>query len=208
MFFEDGIAAARAAHVVIVNDTFVKKFFGAGNPIGQELGIGKCPGDRKVIVGVVGDHLDRQRVAIAPMVYVPFPFPGTTAFATFAVRSAGDSQSLVGPIRRLMAGIGAQVDGDVMTGVAYQEREWRRERLLSGFLAFFGMLALVISCMGVYGVLASYVGSRTSELGLRMALGAQRMDVIRLIIAESLGSVATGIVVGLVAAFALTRFVE
>ena len=115
---------------------------------------------------------------------------------------------LVEPIRRLMADAGAQVDGDVMTGVAYQEREWRRERMLSGFLLFFGALALIISCMGVYGVLAHNVSSRTSEFGIRMALGAQRLAVIRMVLAESVAPVAMGMVVGIAAALMLTRFVE
>src|SRR5207247_530239 len=106
------------------------------------------------------------------------------------------------------ADIGAQVDGDVMTGVAYQEREWRRDRMLSGFLVFFGVLALAISSMGVYGILEYIVSSRTSELGIRMALGAQRLDVLCLIIREFFGPVAGGIVVGLVAALALTRAIE
>jgi hypothetical protein len=207
-FFAYGDAAARVSRVAIVNETFARKFFGQGDPIGQELGIGQCPGDRKVIVGVVADHLDRQRVAITPMVYVPFPSPGTTPFATFAARATGDSQRLVAPLRRLMADTRAQVDGDVMTGLAYREREWRRERMLSGFLVFFGVLALGISCLGVYGILGYIVSLRTPELGIRMALGAQRFAVIRMVVAESVAPVALGMGIGLTTALMLTRWVE
>ena len=107
-----------------------------------------------------------------------------------------------------MADAGASVDGDVMTGVAYKEREWRKERLLAGFSILFGTLALIISCLGIYGLLAYTATWRTSEIGIRMALGAQRPAVIRMIVRESLIPVSAGIGVGVAAAFAFTRFIE
>jgi putative ABC transport system permease protein len=107
-----------------------------------------------------------------------------------------------------MLDAGANVDGDVMTGVAYKEREWKKERLLMGFLVFFGLLALLISCLGIYALLAYSVNWRTAEIGIRMALGAQRPAVIRMVVRESLVPVIVGIGAGLVAAALLTRYVE
>jgi macrolide transport system ATP-binding/permease protein len=193
---------------VIVNDAFAKTFLGGQNPIGQQLGVGKCPGNPRTIIGVVADHLDRQRVEIAPMVYGAYPFPRQTAPSTFAIRTNGDVRPLVPVLRRLMQDSNASVDGDVMTGIAYVEREWRRERLLAAFLTFFGALALVISCLGIYGMLAYTVSSRTPEIGIRMALGAHRRAVVRMVLRESLASVAAGAVCGSLAALALVRSLE
>jgi ABC-type antimicrobial peptide transport system permease subunit len=95
-----------------------------------------------------------------------------------------------------------------MTGHAYQEREWRKERLLSALLIFFGAFALVISCLGVYGILEYLVRSRTPELGIRMALGAQPRAVIRMVIADSVQPLAWGIGGGVVAAVIVTRSIE
>jgi predicted permease len=205
-FFEFGEAAARPSRVAIVNETFVKTFLGEQNAIGQEVGIGTCPGGRKTIVGVVADHLDRQREAITPMVYVPFPFPGLTPVVTFAVRTKADSKLLIDPMRRLAADAGAPVDGDVMTGAAYREREWRKERLLSGFLVVFGLTALAISCLGVYGILEYLVTLRTSELGIRMALGAPRSGIVRMVLGEPIVPVVSGMALGVTAAALVARW--
>jgi predicted permease len=196
-----------AGSSAIVNDKFVKTFFANRNPIGQQIGLGKCPGSSKTIVGVVGDHMDRQRAEITPMVYVTYPFP-RMAPTTFAVRTVGDARALVSAIRRLMQEKAATVDGDVMTGIAYVERGWRQERLLAAFLFFFGLLALLISCVGIYGLLAYSVTGRTGEIGIRMALGAQTPAVIRLVTRESVVPVAAGILLGTLTFFAGVRWIE
>jgi hypothetical protein len=194
----------------IVNEAFANRFFKNQNPIGQDISVFKCPNLPRTIVGVVADHQDRQRTALTPMVYVAYPIGprARTVPTTFAARTRGDSQLLVPTLRRMMLDAGANVDGDVMTGVAYKEREWKKERLLMGFLVFFGLLALLISCLGIYALLAYSVNWRTAEIGIRMALGAQRPAVIRMVVRESLVPVIVGIGAGLVAAALLTRYVE
>jgi len=204
----DFIARQDIGKNVIVNETFVKAFFPNRNAIGEQVGLGNCPGNPRTIIGVVADHLDRQRVGITPMVYAEYPFPRQTSPSTLAVRTAGDVRPLVPAIRRLMQDTKASVDGDVMTGIAYVEREWRRERLLAAFLAFFGVLALLISCLGIYGMLAYTVTSRTPEIGIRMALGAHSRAVIRMVLRESLLSVLAGLVCGSLAALVLVRSIE
>jgi predicted permease len=193
---------------VIVNQTFVKTFFGTENPIGQQFGVGKCPGSPRTIIGVVADHLDRQRVEITPMVYGAYPLPRQVTPSTFAIRTSSSVQALVPTIRRLMQQSNANVDGDVMTGIAYVEREWRRERLIAGFLIFFGVLAQTISCLGIYGMLAYIVNWRTPEIGIRMALGARKHAVIGTVVRESLVPVGSGIVIGSITALLLARWVE
>ena len=190
----------------IVNEAFAKKFFGGKRAVGHELSLGRCPGKPRTIVGIVADHKDRERVPVMPMVYIPYA--RTTAPSTFAIRTSGESRFQVPTVRRLMSELSASVDGDVITGIDYKNRNLRQERLLAGFLLFFGMLALVISCLGIYGMLVYTVARRTPEIGLRMVLGAQWSDVVSMVIVESLTPVAVGVAMGVIVAFALTRSVQ
>jgi len=160
-----------------------------------------------MIVGVAANHIDRQRAVLAPMVYVPYPSRAIEP-TTLALRTAADPRPLVPAIRRVVAGLDTRIDGDVTTGVEYKNSKFAQERLLAALLIGFGSIALGICCVGMYGLLTYTVTRRTSEIGLRMALGAERLDVIGLIVGESLGSVAAGIAVGLAAALTLTRVLE
>jgi hypothetical protein len=191
---------------VIINDAFARTFFPGENPIGQQIGIGSCPGSTRSVIGVVEDHRDRQRVEVAPMVYGMYRL--RTAPTTFAVRTGNDARFVIPVIRRLLQEHGATVDGDVMTGTEYLEREWHRERLLAACLVTFGILALVISCLGIYGTLSYLVTWRTPEIGIRMALGARTSAVKVMVLRESLLPVVVGIVLGCGAAFGLSRFLE
>jgi len=191
----------------IVNETFVSKFLTGRNPIGQTIGTKGCPGTPRTIVGVVANHIDRQRAALAPMVYVSYPSRAIEP-TTLALRTAGDPRPLIPTIRRIVAGLDTRIDGDVTTGVEYKNSKFAQERLLAALLVGFGSIGLGVCCLGIYGLLTYTVSRRTPEIGLRMALGAQRADVIRLVFHESLWSVAAGIATGLIAAAALTRFVE
>jgi hypothetical protein len=200
-------AGTAGERVAIVNEAFVGRFFSGRNAVGQAIGTGGCPGTPRTIVGVVANHMDRQRADLAPMVYVPYPSRGIEP-TTLALRTAGDPGAMIPAIRRVIAGLGTRIDGDVMTGVRYRNSQFVQERLLARLLSAFGAIALCICCLGIYGLLTYTVTRRTAEIGLRRALGAQRADVMRLIVRESLGSVSAGIFVGLIAAAALTRFVE
>jgi hypothetical protein len=199
-----GTAGERAA---IVNEAFAGKFFAGRNAVGQTIGTAGCPGTARTIVGIVANHMDRQRAEILPMVYVPYPSRGIEP-TTLALRTAGDPGAMIPAIRRVIAGLGTRIDGDVTTGVSYRRSGFVQERMLAALLFGFGSIALCICCLGIYGLLTYTVTRRTAEIGLRMALGAQRADVMRLIVRESLGSVAAGVVIGLIGAAALTRFVE
>jgi len=191
----------------IVNETFVSKFLSGRNPIGQTIGMKGCPGTPRTIVGVVANHIDRQRAVLAPMVYVPYPSRAIEP-TTLALRTAGDPRPLIPIIRRIVAGLDTRVDGDVTTGIEYMESKFAQERLLAELVVGFGSIAMGLCCVGIYGLLTYTVGRRTSEIGLRLALGARSADVTRLIFQELFGSVTIGIAVGVIAAVVLTRFVE
>jgi putative ABC transport system permease protein len=202
--FEDGASAARASPVVIVNATLARRFYG-GDALGRDVRVGGCSGAAKTIVGVVADHIDRPRMPVTPMVYVPFPAAALMPSVTFAVRTSSSSLSLVAPVRRVMAEANAQIDGDVITGEAYQEREWRRERVLARALVLFTALALFVCCIGVFGLIDDAVRSRTAELGIRTALGATARDAMRLVMRESWMAVGVGTLAGVSVAIGLAR---
>ncbi len=192
----------------IVNQTFAKTFFPDDQPLGQTIGIGRCPGLQRTIVGIVADHKDRQRMQISPMVYQPYPIDKPVGAPTFSLRTKGDPQALIPAVRRIMTELNATLIGDVTTGNTYKSINQKQERLLVGLLIFFSVLGLFISCLGLYGLLAYIVSCRTSEIGVRMALGAGRLDLIRLVAGESLFPVAGGIAFGLIAIFASARWLE
>lgn len=196
-----------AEPVVIVNETFAKNFLKGRNVIGQTIGAGRCPGMPRTIAGVVADHIDRQRAAVTPMVYMPYPSRGMEP-TTLALRAVGNPGAMIPTVRRIVEGLNTRIDGDVTTGVEYKERTFKQERLLAGLLVFFGLAAVLISSLGIYGMLAYIVSRRTSEIGIRIALGAEGPDVIRMVILETLAPVTCGIALGVIAAFGLTRWIE
>jgi ABC-type antimicrobial peptide transport system permease subunit len=111
-------------------------------------------------------------------------------------------------VRRVFAEVGVSVEGDVTTGVEYRDRTTTRERLLAGLLTILASLALLLSCLGIYGLIVYTTSWRTPEIGLRIALGAQRAQVVRTVIAEALIPVATGLAIGTIAATILTRGIK
>jgi ABC-type antimicrobial peptide transport system permease subunit len=96
----------------------------------------------------------------------------------------------------------------ITTHAAMVDQSLAQQRLLFVMLGTFALLAVVLSAVGIYGVVASFVGQRTSEIGVRMALGATRLQVIAIVLGQSIAPVGTGLIVGLMSAIALGRFVE
>jgi len=199
---------------VVVNERFARTFFGGVDPLGKTIGMDACPGSLRTIVGVVADNGNLPREQQPPMVYVPYPWESGTGLAygsglaTYAIRTSRNPESMVPVVRRFFEDRGTNVVGDVTTGMNWKDGMVKRERSLAALLVFFGTSALLMSCLGVYGMLAYSVTLRTSEIGVRMTLGAGRNQVIGLVIRESLLPVAVGIGVGLTGAVGLTRWVE
>jgi predicted permease len=199
--------------VAIVNEAFVKKFYGEKNPIGKSFQF-DCrrdqpgSGDATEIIGVAGNtKYFSIRDSMRPAVYYPYR-QSTERWMTFAIRTKDDPKALIPAIRNVLTAMDPNLPiYDVST-----QREWidfnvYQERRFAMMLVALGTIAVLLACSGIYGTLAYLVNRRTSEIGIRMAIGARQPDVVRMIVRESLGPVVLGIGLGLLGAFGLTRFV-
>jgi ABC-type antimicrobial peptide transport system permease subunit len=194
-----------------VDQAFVTKYLGKENPLGKRFGESAANENEPAspgyeIIGVVRDakYGDLRR-EINPMMYAPQSGSG----ASFEVRTAGDPQALVSVIR----GVVAQIDPnlplrDVTTESQQIDRLLFQERLVARLSGFFGLLALVLACIGLYGLLAYEVARRTRELGIRMALGAQRDDVVWLVVKQGLALTHVGAIAGIGVALGVTRYLK
>jgi predicted permease len=196
-------AAPRAA---VINETMARLFFPGGNAIGRRF-IWNNDQPPIEVVGVAQDaKYDDLRSPVEPTFFVPL-FAGTWQRAkTMEVRAAGDPAALTSAIRKRVA----EVDPDLMLfnvrTLEDQAREsMAEERLTAGLSGFFGVLALALACVGLYGVMAFHATRRTGEIGLRMALGARRGDVVRLMLRESAVLVLIGAAIAVPAALAAGR---
>jgi putative ABC transport system permease protein len=201
---------AQAPAVVIVSQSFADRYFPGEEAIGRRVRLViQQPPVWREIVGVVGDVRQfRLEAAPRPMVYFPFqqyPQPVVTLIA----RTAGDPFSLAGSMKQAVY----EVDKDIgIFKIAPLERmvadTTTQRRALMTLLAVFSALALALATIGVYGVMAYAVAQRTHEIGLRMALGAQAGDVLKMILTQGLKLALIGVAIGLAAAFSLTTWME
>ena len=128
---------------------------------------------------------------------------------TFAVRTAGDPEALPGSIRDAVAAVDPSVPlFDFWSQRTQIDLAIRQERLFANLVSGFGLLALLLACLGIYGTFSYSVARRTPEIGLRMALGASRRDVIGLMLRESAGPVALGVIVGIAGVAATARVIQ
>jgi predicted permease len=198
-------AAPARPRPAIVNQSFVRQYLGSGNPLGRRLG---GSGDDKdpgyVIVGVVRDAMYtdlKQRVL--PTMYVPAMDGGVV----FELRTATNPRSIVALVRGVVGEVDKDLPiSDVMTESDTIEQLLFQERLIARLSSFFGALALVVACVGLYGLLSYEVTRRTREIGIRMALGAARSNVLGVIVRQGLALAIAGVILGSAAAFILTRF--
>ena len=193
--------------VAVINQTLARTYFSGTDPIGKRL----LWGDRApfTIVGVVGDvKFSALDADVAPMIYMSnFQVAsGVSRHAVFVVRTAGDPSSLaraasttIWSVDKDLPVFGVSTMNDVLAASVAQRRF--SMSLLSGF----AVLALLMAAIGLYGVLSYSVSQRMHEMGLRMALGANARDLMRLVVGQGIRVVLTGIVAGLLASFAATR---
>jgi ABC-type antimicrobial peptide transport system permease subunit len=163
------------------------------------------------IIGVVGDSLnDGLDKPVAPAVYAPYTLM-TVPFTQVLVRTQGNPLAMLHSIKQQIASIDAdqQIDGDVrdLEGWIQREPEYARGRLVSMLFGAFSVLALVLAAVGLYSVVSYTVLQRTSELGVRIALGARRRDVLRIAGVSAGTGVGLGIVSGLALSFGLGRMI-
>ncbi|HEY7183648.1 MAG TPA: ABC transporter permease [Blastocatellia bacterium] len=198
----------RSPNVAIVNQTFSRKFFPDGDALGKRVRDGGDKGPELEIVGVVADtKYDSQRSEIEPMLYKPWRQEvNAIAGMTFALRTTGEPTALATSARQVVR----ELDGNLpVTEVSSQEARSQQslgqERLYARLLSFFGALALILAAIGLSGVLSYSVAQRTNEIGIRMALGAQPADVLRLVVWQGMRLVLLGLVVGAACGYGLKR---
>ncbi len=198
--------------VAVINESMGRRFFGAENPIGRRFGVAYPMRARPMeIIGVVKDaKYINLRQEGRPMFYMPFAQPSTgMGQMTLVVRTAGDTAPIAAAMQREAQALDpAMPRFEVETLAAQLNVSLTQERLVATLSSVFGLLALVLVCIGLYGVLAYDVARRTHEIGIRMALGASARQIVRLVLGETLWVVGIGAVIGLGAALAATRWVK
>lgn len=200
-----GLDHAKAAQVIIINETMAKKFWPGTDPIGQSFSDG---GTTYEVVGIARDTKYRNlREAPRNTLYQPLTqsYRQNTALL---VRTAGDPTKLAPVIQTQLHAIDPTLAVyNIRTLDEHVGRSLYVERMESMLLTFFALLALVLTAVGIYGVVAYSVAQRTREVGIRMALGAQKRDVLKLILVKGLVLVAWGTGLGLVGCYWLSRLV-
>lgn len=204
---QDLRADSSSPTVAIVNEAFVRRFLGDGNPIGKHFGWGDPPQVRYGIevVGVVNDAIyDDARATTLPIIYYP-----TNAGRLYVVRAAGPADNLMSSLRREIHAVDPKLVVTTVAPVAEDvERSLVREKLLARLSGFFGALATALAAIGVYGLTAFAVASRTRDISIHMALGAHRRRVLRKEILSALRLVAIGIAIGIPSAVAAGRLIS
>src|SRR4029077_16123926 len=197
---------------VMINEKFAKKFFPGRNPIGLHIGFGTDPGtptDMEVI-GVVKDFkYTNLRDEIPEQAYIPYLGDRFLTGMTIYVRTSGDPNQLMSTVRSKIRDTDSNVPVyNMRTTELTIDQSLSTERMIASLSAVFGFLATLLAVIGLYGVMAYTVAQRTREVGIRIALGAARGNVIWLVMREVLLLVTIGVVAGVIAALALTRVVQ
>lgn len=198
--------------VAVVNRAFSEYYFGKGSPIGRHIGFGGGP-DTKLdieIVGLVENSLyEGPREGVHRQVFVPrfqSKYPGSVAYY---VRGALDTRSMISGLREAVRRLDPQLPMYEVTTLENQlDQTLSTERMIAALSVAFGLLATLLAAVGLYGVMAFVAARRTREIGLRMALGAQPWDVLRLMMREVLVLLGVGLAVGVPAAYGLSKYVS
>jgi putative ABC transport system permease protein len=202
---------ANAPKVVIVNRHVATKYFGSERAaIGKRITIWRDEKFPREIVGVVGDTkpaaLEEQS---GEQIYTPHAQDGSWGFMTLALRTASDPSALTAALRREVLGLDKDLPiFNVKTMEDVVAASIGSRRLSMSLFSVFAGVALLLAAAGIFGVMSYSVTQRTQEIGIRLALGAQRYDVLRLIILQGMRFVGAGIVLGLLGVFACTRLLQ
>ena len=207
------------AKVAIINETMARRYFGTANPLGKRFGWGdpnlwKGPqfaqrvdrGDPRQyeIIGVAKDTVyGALREKTPPLIYFPSQDAGS-----FLARTEGPAAPLVAAIRREIQAVDKNLETEIQVSAQSLDNELFLERLLVKLTVFFALLALLMASIGLYGVMFYDVARRTHEIGIRMALGAQKNDVIGMVMRETMPLVVAGVIIGLGAALATTHLIS
>src|SRR6185369_3554941 len=208
----DGRDVSSGAKVAVVNEVFVKNNLGGANPLGRHFSTER--GGKGVEIEIVGVAANARystlKGEVPAVVYLPYTFePGSVEGLTFELRTAGDPGALAGAVREIVRQADPRIPvTDVRTQDAAIDRTIGQERTFAILCAAFALLAVAIAGVGLYGTMAYIVARRTNEIGLRMALGAERAKLIWMVLREVFLMAAGGLAIGLPVVFATNKFVQ
>jgi predicted permease len=203
---------ATSPKVALINETMAREFFPGSSPIGRRFGLGGHPKPDSYceVVGVVKDAKyfslrERRR----PAAYFPYTQSLDYYYYDLEARYSGDRGTIIAEVRDAVRQVDPRVPLTYQSTLAQQvDRSVTSQTLMARLSAFFGLLAVFLACIGLYGLMAYAVTRRTNEIGIRMALGAGRSSVLWMVMRESMMLVALGIVIGVPAALAASRLVS
>jgi predicted permease len=200
---------ADSAKVAIINQTAARKFFHTANPVGRYYRTGFPVKDKLVqVVGVVKDaRYDRLREEQPAITYLPSTQDVLGPFTTFELRTAASPVSLAAAARAAMEKVNPAIVLEFRTLAVQVADSLARERLLATLSGFFGGLALLLAAIGLYGVISHNMARRRNEIGIRMALGAERRRILRMALGDVALVVGIGLAAGLGASLAVTRYI-
>ena len=207
--FNEGDTAT-SPQVVVIDQYLVKRYFADRNPLGQQLQRGGADSPKLTIVGVVGtiNSIDLGQAVEKERIYRPASQVPRQSMA-LVLKTALDPQALVSQVRSSVQSIDPeQPIADVRTMDQWVSQSLETRRTPMVLLALFGAVALVLSAIGIYGVLAFGVAQRVREFGIRQALGADRGNILSLVLRQGLLTASIGIVIGLVSSALLTRYLK
>jgi putative ABC transport system permease protein len=204
-----------APGVAIINETMANRYFASEDPIGKRIALSR-PNDLREIVGVVADVRNYGVDAdVKPETYVPFLqnapgyLSGIASATNIVVRSSMEPGALTTALREQVQALDKdQPVSEIRTMAWYLADSMAQRRFNMLLLGVFAGLALILAAVGIYGVIAYTVAQRTHEMGIRIALGAKSADILKLIFTQSMMTTLAGIVIGLGAAFGLTRLLQ
>jgi predicted permease len=200
--------------VAVVNEAFAQAYFKSGNAVGQRIGMGDDPDERGryEIIGVVGDaRFEGPDQAPGKMLFLPILQAGDQSAYTseLALRVSGDAASLGPAVRAAVAAVDPRLPISEITTMDTQfAQALFQPRLFARLVTIFGAVAVLLACVGLYGVVAQSVARRTSELGIRMALGADRGSILRMVLSETLRLIGLGLLIGIPSAIAAAQLLR